>query len=254
MTVYIGTSWKMHKTTAQARSYVRQLNAYKGWSVGLQAFVIPPYTAIATVREEIDASTGVWVGAQNAHWKAEGPYTGEVSMEMVRDVGANLVELGHSERRELYNETDRTVGLKVAAALEAGLTPLVCVGETMDVRREGGTIPYLLDQVNASLRGLAQDGRSKVLVAYEPLWSIGEHGTPASPREVVDVAQALRDTFDVRGLLYGGSVNSENAESFLSVLGIDGLFVGRSAWRAQDLLEVIGVAADHVLRTAGEPA
>src|SRR4029453_3789348 len=135
--LWVGTSWKMNKTLVEAESFIDELLAFPIPS-GIQPFVLPPHTALARVRDRVPANSPVLLGAQNAHWAAEGSWTGEISMRMAKEAGPPLIEIGHSERREHFGETDRTVALKAAAAVAHGLIPLVCVGEPLAVREAGG--------------------------------------------------------------------------------------------------------------------
>ncbi len=246
VTVFVGTSWKMTKNISEARAYVRRLNAQTVWPDGVQPFIVPPHTLLDVVRTELDTSSGIWVGAQNAHWMPDGPYTGEVSMSMIKDAGASLVEIGHSERRKDFHETDETVNLKVSAAIREGLVPLVCVGENREVRDTNEAHEFVLAQVAAALNGLPEDDRSKVMIAYEPVWSIGEHGVPASADYVSSIAESVRTTHNTRSFLYGGSVTVDNARDYLGIDAVDGIFVGRSAWKADGLLSLIAEAAGHL--------
>jgi triosephosphate isomerase len=243
VTLYIGTSWKMNKTIAEARAFVSELNAVPRWPENVQPFILPAHTALSAVRCELDPRTGVWVGAQNAHWKPNGAVTGEVSMSMVKDAGASLVEIGHSERRACLNETDHSVNLKIIAALDSDLIPILCVGEGLEVRRRGGALAFVMDQVDAALTGIPAAACRRILIAYEPIWSIGDAGIPASPKAVAEIVSAIRGSRDVLGVLYGGSVNHENAKELLAIVSIDGLFVGRSAWTAQGFLRLVSLAA-----------
>ena len=178
---WIGTSWKMNKTRAEARDYARKLAASPlARTEDAQLFVIPPFTAIADVAE-ILAPTTVKVGAQNMHWAEAGAWTGEISAAMVKECGAALVEIGHSERRTHFGETDDTVAQKTRAALRHGLVALVCVGETGTEYEAGRTAEVLSDQVRKALSLVDRSAPSRVLIAYEPVWSIGEGGTPADP-------------------------------------------------------------------------
>ncbi len=247
--VWVGTSWKMTKTLAEATAWARTVAA-ADWS-GLPAvrpFVLPPATALTAVRDALVGSP-VRLGAQNAHWADAGAWTGEVSVPQVEDAGAVLVEIGHSERRAWFGETDRTVNLKVHAALRHDLTALVCVGEPEEVRRAGRSVEHVLAQTRAALADVAD--RSRVLVAYEPVWAIGEQGRPARPDEVAGVVAALAAEVGAAGasLLYGGSVDTSNAADLLAVPGLDGLFVGRAAWAAEGFLALAGIAGRS--RTAG---
>lgn len=247
--VWVGTGWKMNKTLAEARAYVDTL-AHAELPDGVQLFILPPHTALATVRAELPATSPVMIGAQNAHWEPEGAYTGEISMRMAADAGATLVEMGHSERRSMFAETDETVALKARAALDAGLTPLICVGEPWEVREAGKATAFLSDQVDAALVRVGSSEVSQVIVAYEPIWAIGENGRPATVDQTAPVMAALRaqlarrsDGAGARALLYGGSVSPQNARELLEDPATDGLFVGRSAWRPEGLLEIARIAA-----------
>lgn len=240
---WIGTSWKMNKTLAEARAFVDGLVAARSALDGVRAFVIPAHTAIAAVRERLPADVPVLIGAQNAHWEPAGAYTGEVSMGMIADVGATLVEIGHSERRQHFGETDETVALKVAAAVAAGLTPLLCVGEPAGVRAAGGETDWVAGQVSRGLSRLATPDLHKVVVAYEPVWAIGDVGREAQPYEIAPVMEMLSARFRPAAVLYGGSVNRRNAAALLSVPGTDGLFVGRAAWDVAEFIELVRIAA-----------
>lgn len=243
MTLWVGTSWKMNKLRHEALDYVRALRAAAdpGWS-GVQPFVIPPATALDVVRMELEGS-GVLLGAQNAHWSDAGAWTGEISVPQIKDAGAELVEIGHSERREHFGETDRTVNLKVRSTLEHGLVPLVCVGEPEHVLLEGRSKHYVLAQVEAALCGI--EDTSRVLVAYEPIWAIGSGGRPAAAEDVADVFEELTRAYAGRisGALYGGSVSPGNSEELLDVPGVHGLFVGRSAWDVDGFVQILDLAA-----------
>jgi triosephosphate isomerase len=242
---WIGTSWKMHKTLAQAQAFATALAAAEAdRNPRIQRFVIPPFTAVREVKS-ILASTSVKVGAQNMHWDDQGPWTGEVSPVMLTDCGADIVELGHSERREFFGETDETVGLKVAAAVRHKMIPLICIGETLAQREAGQAQEVLAMQVRQALGQLSGAHISaEILLAYEPVWAIGANGIPATcdyadarQAEIVAVAQ------DVLGrkipCLYGGSVNPQNCEDLIQCPHIDGLFIGRSAWTVEGYLDIL---------------
>lgn len=244
MTTWVGTGWKMNKTLAQAREYAETLAAVESerWA-GIQPFILPPSTALAVVSGVLGPSSRIFVGAQNAHWADAGAWTGEVSVPQVADAGATIVEIGHSERRTYFAETDETVNLKVKATLRHGLTPLVCVGESADVFAAGGSVQHVLSQVRAALDGVHDT--ASVVVAYEPIWAIGAAGQEAEPDDVADVVRALQAEWggSIRGVLFGGSVNSRNALATLAVTGVDGLFVGRAAWEAQGFIELLDIVA-----------
>lgn len=252
--LWVGTSWKMTKTRAEAQRYVERLVAGLGPVPGLRPFVIPPFTALATVAAALGPASPVLLGAQNCHWASSGAWTGEVSVPMLADLGVGVVEIGHSERREHFGETDHTVELKVRAALAGGLMPLVCVGESAEVRRHGDPVEHVAAQVRAALGGPVQDGADlgRVLVAYEPIWAIGEHGREPHRDEVAPVVAGIHDALaDLpgptlpAGVLYGGSVNTANAAGLLGIPGCGGLFAGRAAWQADGYLGLLRIAAAH---------
>ncbi|WP_255469463.1 triose-phosphate isomerase [Mycolicibacterium sp. P1-18] len=247
--LWVGTSWKMNKGMSEARQYVRGLSDHVrrvGLS-GVQPFVIPSFTAIAATRDELGPDSPVLVGAQNAHWEDGGAWTGEVSVAQVKDAGAQLVEIGHSERREHFGETVATTRLKVAAALRHGLVPLLCIGESAEVKRAGDSSRVILEQAAGALDGLTAAQTGRVLVAYEPIWAIGENGRPATVDELRQPFADLGREYGsaTRGLLYGGSVNLENAADLLGIDHVTGLFVGRAAWQLPGYLRLLEIAAAH---------
>ena len=242
---WIGTSWKMNKTLAEARIFADALAAVDAArDLRIQRFVIPSFTMVREVKAVL-ADTSVKVGAQTMHWADSGAWTGEVSPVMLTDCGLDMVELGHSERRAHFGETDDTVGLKVDAAVRHGLIPLICIGETLDQRDAGQAQAVLEAQVRGALARLSGAQTSApVLFAYEPVWAIGEHGVPATSdyadarqAEIIAVAQ------DVLGrrvpCLYGGSVNPGNCAELITCPHIDGLFIGRSAWNVDGYLDIL---------------
>ena len=247
--VWIGTSWKMNKTLAEARRFAEALRAAPS-DERIQRFVVPPFTVLREVKAML-ADTDVKVGAQTMHWADAGAWTGEVSPVMLTDCGADLVELGHSERRAHFGETDEAVGLKVEAAVRHGLVPLVCVGETAEEKGSGRADAVLGAQVEGALGRL--DGRSEapILLAYEPVWAIGEGGTPASPDYACErQARIVRAAEGVTGrrlpCLYGGSVSPANCAELVARPNVDGLFVGRSAWSVEGYLDILARCAEVI--------
>lgn len=243
--IWIGTSWKMHKTLTEAEHFATALAAADDdLDPRIQRFVIPPFTAIREVRRVL-SGTSVLVGGQNMHWADAGAWTGEISPLMLVDCGVHMVELGHSERRAHFGETDETVGLKTEAAVRHGLVPLVCIGETLAEREAGKARDVLTQQVSGALGRLTQNQmKAPILLAYEPVWAIGEGGIPASSdyadarqREIVEVAQAILGR--KVPCLYGGSVNPGNCEELVRCPNVDGLFVGRSAWQIEGYLDIL---------------
>lgn len=243
--LWIGTSWKMNKTLAEAERFAAALaRAEADRDPRIQRFVIPPFTSVREVKRVL-ADTSVKVGAQNMHWADGGAWTGEISPPMLTDCGLDMVELGHSERRAHFGETDETVGLKVRTAVRHGLVPLICVGETRAERDAGRARNVLEAQVRAALGTLSPAQRAApVLLAYEPVWAIGEGGTPATPDYAegrqAEIAAVARDVLGRRvACLYGGSVNADNCTWFVQRPHVDGLFIGRSAWDVEGYLDIL---------------
>ena len=243
--VWIGTSWKMNKTLAEARAFAEGLIADEANAdPRIQRFVIPPFTAVREVKAML-AATGVKVGAQNMHWADAGAWTGEISPVMLTDCGLDMVELGHSERREHFGETNDTVGRKVASAVRHGLIPLVCIGETLEDRESGRAETVLEAEVRGALHFLDDDAKSApILFAYEPVWAIGEGGIPATSdyaerqhAHIKAVAASLLPS--APPCLYGGSVNPGNCAELIACPNIDGLFIGRSAWDVAGYLDIL---------------
>ncbi|ASY59738.1 triose-phosphate isomerase [Sinorhizobium sp. CCBAU 05631] len=243
--VWVGTSWKMNKTLSQATAFAEGLAAADAErDQRIQRFVMPPFTAAREVKDRL-RETSVQVGAQNMHWDDAGAWTGEISPLMLKDCGLDLVELGHSERRQHFGETDRTVGLKTAAAVRHGLVPLICIGETLTEREAGEADAVLQRQVEGAFALLEGDARREpVLLAYEPVWAIGVNGIPATAdyadarhRRIAEVAAAALGV--AVPVLYGGSVNPQNCEELIAQPHIDGLFIGRSAWEVGGYLDIL---------------
>ncbi|MEO1239605.1 MAG: triose-phosphate isomerase [Pseudomonadota bacterium] len=243
--VWVGTSWKMNKVLAEAQAFADALKAHEPVSdPRIQRFIIPPFTCVREVKRTLHG-TSVLVGAQNMHWDDHGAWTGEVSPVMLTDCGLDLVELGHSERRTHFGETNSTVGLKSASAVRHGLIPLICVGETLADREAGRAMDVLAEQVTAALRPVAELGTDvTVLLAYEPVWAIGDGGTPAAAdyadaRHADIIAVAAQILGQRVPCLYGGSVNAGNCAELIACDHIDGLFIGRSAWDVTGYLDIL---------------
>ena len=242
---WIGTSWKMNKTLVEAMLFAEGLlKADADRDPRIQRFVVPPFTAVREVKACL-AGSSVKVGAQNMHWEEAGAWTGEVSPLMLTDCHLDLVELGHSERRDFFGESNETVGLKVEAAVRHGLTPLICIGETGEQKEKGMARQVLEDQVRAALGKLTgEQKQATILLAYEPVWAIDDKGMPASS-DYADARQAeilavAEDVLEHRPLcLYGGSVNPGNCEDLIECPNIDGLFIGRSAWTVEGYLDIL---------------
>lgn len=244
--VYLGTNTKMYKTIAQTLAYLRRLGSL---TVDiprseLELFVIPSFTAL-DASEEIARSSGITLGAQNMCWEEEGQFTGEISPLMLREVGVKVVELGHSERRHLFGETNEMIARKVACALKHDFTVLLCVGEQEEEKNERRAEAVLRAQLEIGLRDAAT--AEKLWVAYEPVWAIGVNGKPATAEYAEKmhgvIRGVLREKFgeaaETIPLLYGGSVRPDNACELICRRDVDGLFIGRSAWDADAFYRII---------------
>jgi triosephosphate isomerase len=238
-------NWKMHGTLAEARALTTAIRDGLKRPRGVEVVVCPPFTALA-VAGEILTGSPIRLGAQNCHWEATGAHTGETSAAMLADVGCRYVLVGHSERRREMGESDSQINLKVQAALTHGLTPVLCVGETAEERRQGLTFTTVEGQLRAGLSGMAADAIARVVLAYEPVWAIGTgvNATPAQAAEVhgylrgllgelstKEVAQGIR-------ILYGGSVKAENADGLAADPEIDGALVGGASLNAQGFVAI----------------
>jgi triosephosphate isomerase len=251
-TILLGTSWKMNKTVREAVGYAEELPRLLDGAAGngnIQVFVIPPFTAIEAVQR---ASAGrFWVGAQNMHWEDAGAFTGEISPPMLRDLGVEIVELGHSERRQYFSETDEAVRRKVSAALKHGLRPLVCVGEELRDRELGVEYETVTRQLRFAFGGLPPECAARLIVAYEPVWAIGHAGKSASPADVRAMIAHIRCVLSAifgegasARVIYGGAVDAGNCAELLTEGRTDGLFVGRAALEAEGFARIIAACAD----------
>ncbi len=247
-TPLVAGNWKMHKLRADARAFCAELAAGLDEVDAIDLAICPPLSCLADVADAL-VPVGVGVYAQTAHGAASGAFTGEVSMAMLVDVGATGVLLGHSERRQLFAETDEALAEKVPAALAAGLEPVLCIGETLEEREGGATEAVLRRQVEIGLRAIATGAIGDVVVAYEPVWAIGT-GRVATP-EIAQAAHAhvravLRerhgdDAERVR-ILYGGSMKPDNAAALIGLPDVDGGLVGGASLEAASLLAIARAA------------
>lgn len=247
--LYIGTNTKMYKTISQSLIHI----AETGHLVSsipkdlLELFIIPPFTALESARKVADTH-GILLGAQNMSWEDEGQFTGEISPVMLKEVGVRVIEIGHSERRHILGETDEMENRKVRSALRHGLTPLLCIGETHPQKKLGISDETLRIQIKTGLNNVSGEEAHKLWIAYEPVWAIGVNGIPASKEYAGEKHGVIRQTLsELYGkeiaaaipLLYGGSVNNKNAAELIRVRDIDGLFIGRSAWDAENFNAII---------------
>jgi len=241
----IAGNWKMNKTPAEGAALVNEL---KPLLANAQATVVVcvPSACLAAVGEAVKGSN-IALGAQTMDYHDAGAFTGEVSADMLKALGVEYVIIGHSERREYYNETDETVNLKIKKALETGLTPIVCVGEVLEQREQGVTEEVVRMQTKLALQGLSADDVKKVVIAYEPVWAIGtgKTATAQDANETIgQVRSAVADVFgndvaqEVR-IQYGGSMNPKNASELMSMSDIDGGLIGGASLKAEDFSKVV---------------
>ena len=241
----IAGNWKMFKTTGEARELVRQLKESLADVDSVEVVVSPPFTALATVVAELKGSN-ISVAGQNMYWEESGAYTGEVSPLMLKDIGCTHVIIGHSERRQFFNETDATVNKKVKAALKTGLTPIVCVGETLEEREFGATMKGVERQIRDGLEGLEPQEMEKIVIAYEPIWAIGT-GKTATPQQAEEVhhlissiiAQSAGSVARNIRILYGGSVKPDNIDELMAQPDIDGALVGGASLKADSFVRIV---------------
>jgi triosephosphate isomerase (TIM) len=252
-TPFIAGNWKMYKTIAEAEQFISALLPKVSSIDGVEVAICVPFLALQAM---VDSARGsrVEVFAQTMHDADEGAFTGEVSPAMLAEIDVDGVVLGHSERRQLFGETDRALALKVPAALTAGLTPILCVGETEEERERGDTERKLRHQVQEGLEKVAIERLPEVVVAYEPIWAIGSgrSATAEQAQEAVAFVRALVAGFDRQAgqavrILYGGSLKPENAEELLALPDVDGALIGGASLEANSFARIIEIAAE--LRT-----
>lgn len=248
-TPIVAGNWKMNKTPADAEALARAVvKAVAGMS-GVEVVICPPFTAIDRVSGVVKG-TSVGLGAQHMHWEASGAFTGEVSAQMLLTSGCDYVILGHSERRQFFNETDQTVNRRLKAALNAGLKPIVCVGETLSERESNVTEQVVRTQVTGAFEGISAKETQGVVLAYEPVWAIGT-GLTASPEQAEAVHAAIRKvlatlyndaTSQAVRIQYGGSVKAENAVELFGQPNIDGGLIGGASLDAGSFAAIVKAA------------
>jgi triosephosphate isomerase (TIM) len=247
----IAGNWKMHKTLAEAERFIQALlPRVASLDARVEVAICPPYTALAAMVESTRGSR-VGVYAQNMHEADHGAFTGEVAAAMLTELGVGGVVIGHSERRAYFNETDRAVALKLAAALAAGLRPILCVGESEDERLAGETERKLRHQVQEGLEHVAADRLAEIAIAYEPIWAIGT-GRVATAEQAQEAASFIRALVAARAsnagaeirVLYGGSVTAENAAELLALADVDGALVGGASLEAESFAAVARAGAE----------
>ncbi|WP_026478336.1 triose-phosphate isomerase [Alkaliphilus transvaalensis] len=241
----IAGNWKMNKTNNEALQLVNELKTHVN-ETDVEVVICVPFTALSEVRKAIEG-TKIKLGAQNIHWEDGGAYTGEISPDMLLNIGVEYVIIGHSERRQYFHESDETVNLKVKKALEKGLKPIVCVGETLEEREANKTFEVVKRQTEKALQGIKEESMEQIVIAYEPIWAIGTGKTASSGDAntviayIREVIQSLyNDTIsEMIRIQYGGSVKASNASEIMNEADIDGALVGGASLEAEAFLGIV---------------
>ena len=242
---FIAGNWKMYKTTAEAKAFAQEFKKIYQPS-DVKTAIFAPFTQLAVLAEEFKG-TGICLGAQNVYYEREGAFTGEISIPMLQEIGVEYCIVGHSERRQYFNETDDTVNRKAKALLEAGITPVICVGEDLYQREHNYQDKLVAEQVANAMEGIPAEDAAKVVIAYEPIWAIGT-GRTATPIQANHMCKVIRDeleeiydeeTADKVVIQYGGSVKPENALEILNMEEIDGALVGGVSLEPLKFIEIV---------------
>ena len=244
----IAGNWKMNKSIAEAKLFADQL---KGERIAHpeQLAVIAPFTQLETLKRELDG-TGIKVGAQNVHFEKSGAYTGEISVPMLKELDIDLCIVGHSERREYFAETDSTVNMKLKALLNAGITPILCVGESLEIRETGNAMLFVSGQITEDLDGLTPAEVEQIVIAYEPIWAIGtgKTATPDQAEEMCGFISGMiegmygRETAEGMIIQYGGSMKPSNADELLKKPDINGGLIGGASLEVGTFMEIAKAA------------
>jgi len=245
-TPFVAGNWKMHKTVADTVKFVKEFRSLVKDITDVDIVVAPPFTALHAAGEAA-RSSNVCIAAQNLYWEREGAFTGEVSATMIAEAGAEYVIIGHSERRTLFGETDASVNRKLAAAFAGGLTPIVCIGETLDQRERNETFGVLDRQIKEGLDGVTSDQLVELVIAYEPVWAIGT-GRNATPAQAAEAHGHIRKRLlqwfgaqpsELCRIVYGGSVKPENIRDLASQPDVDGALVGGASLDVRAFFEIV---------------
>ena len=243
---FIAANWKMFKTVHEAVVFAKEFRSLVKDVIDVEIVVAPPFTALHAVAEAVRNSP-IGVSGQNLHWEREGAFTGETSAGMLKEAGAEYVIIGHSERRRLFHETDETVNRKLVAALGAQLTPIVCIGETLEERERNETLAVLDRQIKAGLDGMTGEQVAALVIAYEPVWAIGT-GRNATPEQAGEahahIRSRLRQWFgagaaDHCHVIYGGSVKPDNIHELVLLPDVDGALVGGASLDVRALFDIV---------------
>ncbi|MGG4496630.1 triose-phosphate isomerase [Brevibacillus reuszeri] len=250
-TPIIAGNWKMFKTIVEAKEFAQNAKA-GNTSTGVQKVICAPFTALPALSAEL-AGTDIALGAQNMHFEEQGAFTGEISPSMLKEIGVSYVIIGHSERRQYFNETDETVNKKVVAALKADLVPIVCVGESLEQREAGETSDIVRTQTEAAFSGLTPAQVAGSIIAYEPIWAIGtgKSSTAEDANETIAIIRSViaekfgQETAQQVRIQYGGSVKPENIASYMAQPDIDGALVGGASLVADSYLQLVNGASQR---------
>lgn len=242
----IAGNWKMHKGPESARKFCREFGQVAPPVEDRSVLIFPPALSLTAVRDGL-SEHGIGLGVQDIHWESEGAFTGQISAPMAREAGATFALVGHSERRHVFGESDEETGRKVMAAFAAGLTPVLCVGETLEERQAGRLEEVILRQLDAGIADSDDGDLRTILIAYEPVWAIGT-GETATPGDAADAHARIRarlrtrlgDAADAVPILYGGSVKPNNATELLSAGDVDGVLVGGASLDPRDFAKIAG--------------
>ena len=249
-------NWKMNHGPSEARAFARQFLPLITTVEGRRLWFFPPAVSLGALCESMQSRPDVTIGAQNVHWEPKGAFTGGISIPMVKEVGARLTLVGHSERRHLFGETDDQVAKKTRAALNSGITPLVCVGETLAERDGARTEQVIMRQLGTVLQALKPDDWSRMTLAYEPVWAIGT-GKNASPDDAAQIHELIRMELGRNGIklrvpiLYGGSVSKDNVAALLTRPQIDGVLVGGASLQAEGWADLVEKGSQAKVRPSG---
>ena len=248
--VVIAGNWKMNKTPAEAKELIAAI-APLVKDAGCEVVACTPFVDLSAAQEAA-AGTNIQIGAENCHWEKSGAYTGEISAEMLSSMGVKIVIIGHSERRQYFGETDVTVQKRVRAALDAGLTVILCVGETLEQREQGITSELVSMQTKIALGGVSEEELKRVIIAYEPVWAIGT-GKTATAQQANEVCHTIRECIasvysqaaaDGITIQYGGSMNAGNAAELLAQPDVDGGLIGGASLKPQDFATIVKAATE----------
>ena len=249
----IAGNWKMNKLPGESKEFIQQLKEKAAAAKWCDVVLCVPFTHLTTAVKAA-RGTRIAIGAQNCHFADKGAYTGEVSCAMLADLGVKYVIIGHSERRQYFGETDGDVNKKVKAALEAGLRPIVCLGESLEIRENDAALDHIRMQLKIALKDITAQQLRKVVIAYEPIWAIGT-GKVATAEQANEVGSAIRETLRAiygaraaRGvsILYGGSLSEKNADSLFAMPDVDGGLIGGASLEVEKLSGIIEAAQQEL--------